>query len=150
MNRCIYLVFLCVFFAGCNLSEEVEAIEANDNSKRIWIFAQFNVPEEKDALETYFYFGEVPEKLYQKISTNRIKSGFILLENVRYWGKDDKIYELRGKGYSGDVLFRIEDIRKLERVVTEPKVGGDLESVNQPKPEEKVEKQDTSKQETKK
>ena len=95
----------------------------NNDAERVWAFLQVNVPEEESGVESYYYFAQISETLYQGVSQNQILEGFILLENVRYWGTDDLIYDYKDIEYAGEIVFRIEDIKRISLVNKEPVVG---------------------------
>jgi hypothetical protein len=61
--------------------------------------------------------------LYDDISNNQLSHGFILLRNVKYWGNDDLINSFKSNESYGSLIFRIEDIRKIERIRVEPITG---------------------------
>lgn len=130
---------MLVILVGCNVPDEVQALDANVGPKKVWIFVQFNVPEEGDQIETYYYYAKISERLLDRISTNAIESGFILMEDVRYWGDGDLLYAYRDIESSGELIFRIEDIAKLEPIRVEPKVGLGYEQFDEPAVEAQVE-----------
>ena len=74
-------------------------------------------------IEDYYYFAQINESLYEKITDHRIKQGFIVLDNVRYWTNDDTIKSIGDEIYDDEMLFRIEDIRKIDLVKNEPRIG---------------------------
>ncbi|OUR98047.1 hypothetical protein A9Q81_12365 [Gammaproteobacteria bacterium 42_54_T18] len=86
---------------------------------------QFNVPEEGGEIGSYYYYGNISKELYEKISSNKIKRGFMLLEKVRYWGDDDLVHEYRDKEYSGDLVFRIENLVRIRGINGDPLLGLD-------------------------
>lgn len=122
--RNIYLViFLALFMSGCNIEEEAAAVKHNISTEKTWVFAQFNVPYEGEGVEDFYYYGKISKPLYTTIKNNRIKSGFILMDDVMYWGKDDLIHDYADGENEGEIVFRIEDIRKIELVNRKPKAG---------------------------
>lgn len=123
----ILIILALLLMLGCNMKDEVTAANANLKEDHIWIFAQFNVPEEKDQMETYYYYGLVSESLYNAIANNAISSGFIQLKNVKYWGDNNLIYDYKDIERSGQLIFRIEHIVKLNPVNVEPIVGKGFE-----------------------
>lgn len=118
---CASVLFFCV--SGCGLVDEVKTAEENVRKEKVWAFIQFNVPSETTPIDSYYYYGKISKSLYEKISDNTVKRGFILLEKVKYWGGDDLIYAYQDIEHEGSLLFRIEDIRKMNLVNKEPKVG---------------------------
>ena len=133
----ISILLVALALVGCDAKNEITALRAMSDSEKVWIFAQFNVKEEKDGLESYYYYGKVSKGLYETISHNTINSGFILLEDAKYWGNNDLIYEYKDKEHSGDVVFRILVIAKISLVNVEPIAGKGIEQFEE-KPEKKV------------
>jgi hypothetical protein len=133
----ILILLIITLLTGCDAFNELSSIGANASSDTVWTFTQFNVTEEGDTINSYYYYGEISKNLYQKISENQLSTGFILLRNVKYWGTDDLIYSYRSKETDGSLIFRIEDIHKMELVRTEPIVGkGQEQFEDEPKVEE--------------
>lgn len=126
---------VCIIFAlllmGCN-GPEVRAIEKHFSGEKIWVFLQFNVPEEGSDIESYYYYAKISDNLYQSIAQNSLTSGFILLEEIKYWGKDDLIHEYKNGENTGDMVFRIEDIRKIDVIAKEPVAGKGVEQFEEP------------------
>ena len=116
-------VVILFSLSACNPGDEVEAAKEFQDGKNIWIFAQINVPKEDNTIEDYYYFARINESLYEKIKDHRIKQGFIVLNNVRYWTNDDTIESIGDEIYADEMIFRIEDIRKIDLVKSEPRIG---------------------------
>ena len=116
-------LLLLSLLSACNPGDEVEAAREFQDGKKIWVFAQINVPKEDNTIEDYYYFAQINESLYEKIKDHRIKQGFIVLEKVRYWTNDDTIKSIGDEIYGDEMLFRIEDIRKVDLVKSEPRIG---------------------------
>jgi len=125
MNISHYLlafVLLCSLTA-CNMTEEGSTLAKNISTKKIWTFIQFNVPEENDKIDSYYYYGLISQTLYHEIRNGDVDNGFIHLEQVKYWGDDDLIYNYADAENYGDLVFRIEDIRRIKLVKQAPKAG---------------------------
>ena len=116
-------LLMLTLLSACNMRDEVEAAKEFQDGKKIWVFAQINVPKEDKTIEDYYYFAQINESLYEKIKDHRIKQGFIVLDNVRYWTNDDTIKSIGDEIYDDEMLFRIEDIRKIDLVKNEPRIG---------------------------
>ena len=114
---------MLTLLSACNMRDEVEAAKELQDGKKIWIFAQLNVPKEDNTIEDYYYFARINESLYKKIKDHRIKQGFITFQNVRYWTNDDTIQSIGDEIYADEMVFRIEDIRKIDLVKSEPRIG---------------------------
>lgn len=123
MKNIISIFIVLIFLSGCRASDESYALSSINDKDLAWVFIQFNVPEEKDDSETYYLYGKISKELLSKISNNQIAQGFIFLQSVRYWGNDDTITAYRDGENSGDLVYRIEDIRRIKLVRKEPKIG---------------------------
>lgn len=135
MRKLVLLVLSSAVLFGCNLSDETAALGAMGDDEQVWVFAQFNVPEEGDKIDSYYYYGKVAKSLYDRVSGNTLHEGFVLMEEVRYWGDNDLIYEFRDKENTGDLVFRIEDIRRIKQVRNEPIAGRGYEQFEEPQVE---------------
>ena len=134
MFRKTGLVILIVFLFGCNLDDEVFAANqstAISEGKKIWAFIQYNLPQEDGKLEDYYYFGLINEVLYKKMISHEVKNGLIKMESVRYWDNDDVIQSIEDEIYSDELVFQIEDIRKIDLVKNEPVIGFKYPDKNQ-------------------
>jgi hypothetical protein len=121
------IIALLFSVVGCNAEQEVKALNSNLNIEKVWVFAQFNVREETDGLESYYYYAKISKSLYHEISQNKLQKGFIYLESVKYWGNNDLIYDYADGENSGELIFRIEDIAKIDLVNIEPIIGKGIE-----------------------
>ena len=126
MNK-IIIAFALLILAGCDARSELAAIGSMSDEDKSWIFAEFNLEEEDNKIDAYYYYGKVSDSLLALIKQNEISAGFILLEEVRYWGDNDIVYEYFNEEYTGDLIFRIEDIAKIKFVHTPPEVGSSYE-----------------------
>ncbi|MFO7594670.1 MAG: hypothetical protein R6X15_11585 [Pseudomonadota bacterium] len=123
MKKIIGMFIVLAFLNGCRASDESYALGAIGDKDLAWVFIQFNVPEEDDDSETYYLYGKISKQLLSKIADNRISQGFIFMRSDRYWGNDDTIKAYRDGENTGDLVYRIEDIRRMKVIRTEPKVG---------------------------
>jgi len=130
--------------AACNAQDELTAASTITSSKRVWVHAQLNVPEEGDVIDSYWYYGRVPEQLVDLISANEIKQGYISFEDVKYWGNDDKLYDYEDDNFTGELVFRIEHIEKLTVLKQEPDFSGQSNEDSDQTPQEETEQEETS------
>ena len=128
MFKFISVALLLLIVTGCDLINEIDTMRANSDDAKVWVFAQFNVPEENDELETYYYYGEVSKTIYDAVSSNRLTQGFISLKKVKYWGNDDRIHAYEDEENTGDIIFRIENISRMMLVKGEPALGHGYET----------------------
>ncbi|WP_250657527.1 hypothetical protein [Alkalimarinus coralli] len=123
MNLRVIIFVLAAFLSGCNIADELCASDAVADKKQLWVFMQFNVPEEGEKIESYYYFGKISGSLYEKISSNAKSSGFVKLEDVRYWGEDDLVHEYRDNEYTGELVFKIEHLARVKVLKMDPMLG---------------------------
>lgn len=123
MIRISLVVGLVLLLSACFLEEEVVVAKENFNTKKVWVFAQINVPRKGGDVEDYFYYGKVSKSLYKKIANNEVSSGFILFDDAMYWGNDDIIYSYNSDENEGELIFRIEHTVKIDLVDKAPVAG---------------------------
>lgn len=108
-------VLCCMaLLSGCNPAEEMDALRSMGDSRKVWVFTQINVNHEDGELSSYYYYARISASLYDRIKRNDISRGFLLLEDVRYLGNDDKIHSYKDEDSQGELVFRIEDIKRIE------------------------------------
>ena len=122
------VIAITLLLTACNANDEVTAISKLGSQDRVWAYMQFNIPEEGDKFESYYYFGEVSEDLLNMISENQINEGFISINNVKYWGDNDKVVDYADDEYSGNLVFRIENIERIEKMNGEPNFGNEADT----------------------
>ena len=113
--------------AGCD-AETVAHVRQSVDSDTIWVFAQMNIPK-KDGLEDYYYYGRINEEIYHRMIDGEMGEGFILFRDIRYWNDDSKIEQYEDHMESGDLLFRIEHIVKLDLEKGDPLLLEDKEFI---------------------
>ncbi|MCP4161122.1 MAG: hypothetical protein GY760_13700 [Deltaproteobacteria bacterium] len=149
MKKYFLVLIVFIVLTGCNPMEEASALKNNISEKTTWVYMQFNV-HENNQIETYYYYGRVAKPLYDKIASNKITKGFILLREVKYWGNDNLIHDYKSSKYSGDLTFRIEDIKHIRGINKEPIAGRGSEQFDAPKTQVKKEDKKVAKSKTKK
>ncbi len=110
----LLMVILLTLLWGCDLENTKTA-----KSDGVWVFLTLRY-ESNDGFQFNYYYGEMNKKLYNKIANNLITKGFFKLNKVRYWNNDDKLELYADDVYSGNMVFRIEDIRKLNELKDDP------------------------------
>ncbi|WP_417349946.1 hypothetical protein [Ferrimonas sp.] len=130
--RYLLTILIVLTLAGCNPGDEAQTAKSLAGGEKVWVFAQFNVREETDDLESYYYYAQISKSLYEAMANNEVSSGFIYLESVRYWGEDDLVHEYRDSQNSGEIIFRIENAVKIDLVTAEPIAGQGLEQFEEP------------------
>jgi hypothetical protein len=136
MRNIYSLLIAALFLSGCNM-EEAQSITDNVSTEKVWVFAQYNVLEKDEKIEDYYYYGKISKPLYERIKSNRISHGFILMEDVKYWGGDDLIHNYSDGENSGEIVFRIESLAKMELVKKKPIAGKGSEQFKVSKAEKK-------------
>ena len=120
------LVVFCVILASCNdgLLQEAEVAKDNLSEEKVWVWAHFNVPSESQAIDSYYYYGKVSGKLFEKIRSHEVQSGLIFLDKVRYYSSSDESILAYSDDLDDDLLaFRIEHIARLIKLKKTPAIG---------------------------
>jgi hypothetical protein len=121
------LLLMLLTLAGCNPKSEIASLNTINDTQKVWVFAQFNVPEEQDAIDSYYYYAHISHAMYDLIKRNELDQGFILLENVKYWGDDDLIHQYKDIERAGEMILRVENITKIDLINIEPITGKGIE-----------------------
>lgn len=121
--KLFFLLSLLLVLSACKIDDELNSIKEFQDSEKVWVYIQFNIEESGNKIDDYYYFGEINASLYSKMKTRKIQSGFIAMSNIKYWASDDSIQSIGDEIYSNEMLFRIEDIRKVSLLSNEPKDG---------------------------
>jgi hypothetical protein len=125
-RKLLFVATLLASMSACELKEEAEAINEVQKTPKVWLYVQVNVPVADGQLKTHYYYARVSESLYNKIAKNEIGRGFLFLEDVRYYGNDDKVYSYADDESSGDLVYRIEDIKSIEKLKKPPRLAKDV------------------------
>ena len=113
------IVVLSFSIVSCATPKSDTASQLNAPNE-IWVFFHFNVPEENGALVPYWYYGRVLSETYQGIVENKITDGSILLKDVRYFDDNDEIVAYEDNIDTGNIVFRIEHIVKMNPAKGDP------------------------------
>lgn len=119
----ILLVIMLLFLTSCDLEDEFNAYSKDIQKEKVWVFAEFALTREDEEIDSYYYYGKASKSLYDAIKANQIHSGFISLDDVRYWNQKDIIVEYADEENVGEIVFRIEDIARIILINTPPVVG---------------------------
>ena len=111
-NILVY-VLIALSLSACGIGDA-----SNKSAEPVWVYAQFNVPEEENYIEPHWYYGRVDGDLARAISSNEVTTGFITLEEVRYWDDNNEIALYEDHIDSGKVTFRIEHLVKFSEMKT--------------------------------
>ena len=138
------IIALSLFVSAC--TDVVNLTDSTLSKQQIWGFFQINVPAEGELVDAYYYYGKVSQSVFNKIKQNEIISGFITLKSVKYWGNDNLIHDYADGERNGEIMFRIEDIRKVSFLNKAPVAGlgaEQFESSDQHPPEQELTEPDT-------
>jgi hypothetical protein len=117
------LVLIALFvLSACNVRDEAQTVVDNSDPQKVWVFTQINVPEEDGGMETFYYYGRVSKKLFARIKDNTVTRGFLFLADVHYYdSEDDKVHPYEDKQREGELVFRIEDVKRFELLKRAPR-----------------------------
>jgi hypothetical protein len=110
-----YFIIAGVFLVlmGCN-SSSTDLL----NYKKTWVYVELEVIT-KDTDYDY-YFGQINQKILDKLAIDKSSGSFFVLSNVRYYNDSDKVQEYADALDGGTLYFRTNDIVKLEVLKHDP------------------------------
>ncbi len=106
------LVFLCLMVLFCQVVKD-EISKNEDNMESVWVYVDFAVPDE-DTPTYYHFFGEMEKNIYERITKNKLKKGFITLRNIRYMTLDESIQIYEDDQDKGVVSTRVEYLQFIK------------------------------------
>jgi len=115
MKKSLKLIWILALLnlSGCEADDVHSLVKQSIDQNSIWIFAQINVPE-GDGIEDYFYFGRVNKSIFDQMVNGTLDSGFIFFRDVRYFNENDQVVKYEDHVDSGNMVFRIEHIVKID------------------------------------
>lgn len=121
MKNIILCVSIIVLLSACD-QMKMSANSYENSQKTVWTYVEI----ESDGKSTdyrYFLFGEMKESLFNDISNNVIESGFFMLASVKYYDNNNVVANYSDDLYTGNMVFRIEDIQIIKKMKKTPLIG---------------------------
>lgn len=106
------LIFLC--FSCFNSKYDVQTTE-----KKEWVYMEILTTMKKDTSTNYVY-GQVKKSIIDKIRNDESAKGLFFVENLRYFNDDDLFQVYEDKNDKGILVYRIENIQKIEFYKKDP------------------------------
>ncbi|MFK8011294.1 MAG: hypothetical protein AB8B80_04585 [Marinicellaceae bacterium] len=120
MKVVIYLSIV-ILLSACD-PMKLSANSYENSQKTTWIYVEIQ-SNGKSSDYRYFLFGEMKESLYHDISNNVIESGFFMLASVKYYDNNNVVANYSDGLYTGNMVFRIEDIQLIKKMKKPPVIG---------------------------
>lgn len=121
MNKVILCFALAFMLSACEpMKMSARSYENCQNTLWVYIEIQSNGNESD---YRYFLFGEMKESLLNDISNNVIESGFFMLSSVKYYDNNNLVANYADDEYTGNMVFRIEDIQMIKKMKKAPQIG---------------------------
>lgn len=121
MRNITILIFFVVVLAACD-QMKMSANSYENSQKTVWTYVEIQ-SDGADSDYRYFLFGEMKESLFDDISNNVIEAGFFMLASVKYYDSNNLVAEYSDDEYTGNLVFRIEDIQMIKQMKKAPKIG---------------------------
>jgi hypothetical protein len=86
--------------------------------KKTWVYVELKVV--TDDTDYYYYFGQINQKILDKLAADKSSGSFFVLSNVRYYNDFDNVQEYADATEEGTLFFRTDDIVKLEVLKHDP------------------------------
>ena len=110
-----------VLLSACD-QMTMSAKSYENSHKKIWTYVEIESKGESSDYR-YFLFGEMKENLFNDISNNVIESGFFMLASVKYYDNNNVVANYSDDLYTGNMVFRIEDIQMIKKMKKAPLIG---------------------------
>ena len=101
---------------------KMSAKSYENSHKTVWTYVEIKSDGESSDYR-YFLFGEMKDNLFNDISNNVIESGFFMLSSVKYYDDNSLVANYSDDLYTGNLVFRIEDIQMIKKMKKAPRVG---------------------------
>ncbi|MEM9226590.1 MAG: hypothetical protein AAGA45_01345 [Verrucomicrobiota bacterium] len=127
MKLPLFLLLATGLFADSCQQESQQDV---DEPRQIWLYIQFNVPED-DIVDSQWLYGLVENSVYQDLQDGD-EHGYITLRKVRYYDADaDQILEYEDGLDKGIISFRRKYVAIMYEIKDDPlEVEPELESVS--------------------
>ncbi|MGJ8663034.1 MAG: hypothetical protein ACSHWU_05250 [Marinicella sp.] len=121
MKNIILFLVLVVFLSACEpMKMSAKSYENSQNT--LWTYVE--IQSDSDTSDyRYYLFGEMKENLFNDISNNAIESGFFMLSSVKYYDSNNLVANYSDDLYTGNLVFRIEDITMIKKMKKAPSIG---------------------------
>lgn len=103
----LFVLFLCVLNLSCTEKENSEPAK-----EKQWVYVEL-VTKSPTVTTDYFYFGQVNTSIINTIEEVECKNQFFTLYNIRYWNNDDLLQTYEDEQFSGNKVFKIQDIQEI-------------------------------------
>jgi hypothetical protein len=113
MKQICFLAFLFLFTSCYHRPVDLLSV------KKTWVYVELEIATKGDTSE-YYYFGQINQRILDKLASDENYKGFFVLENVRYYNDSDEIEDYQDSSDSGTLFFRTQDITKIEVLKTDP------------------------------
>jgi hypothetical protein len=112
-----YLIYITIF--GIFLSSCVESHSKILNYQKSWIYIELEVKTKEDTND-YHYFGQVNQRFLDNLSYDDNYNRLFTLTNIRYLDDDDVLKLYEDNSDKGTIIFRTQDIVKIEILKIDP------------------------------
>ncbi len=119
----IYSVALACI--ACNL----DSTKSNAHIEKQWAYFELTTESKTDTSE-YFYYAQINKSLLHDIETNPEKKGLFTLSNIRFVNDDGLLELYEDSILSGDIIFRIKDIREIILYKDDPVQSFDIKELH--------------------
>ena len=119
MNTKLYkfsIITLILFFCSCSTFVNQEELKP-ENKK--WVYLEIlNIM--KGDSTNYYLYGKINNSILTKINKNEKSSGLFKFSEIRFINDDDLFEIYEDENDSGDLYFRIENIKKISVYKRDP------------------------------
>jgi len=117
LSKIIILLIGLYLVAACNgqndSGDDYIEEKLRTQTEKVWVYIQINVPYEENQIDSFWYYGQIPLGMYNKMANNSIEEGFFQLRNVHYYSSDeDAVFPYEDDEDTGNIIFKVEHVAR--------------------------------------
>jgi hypothetical protein len=113
------LVLLSLLLTSCHNSTppEEQPIPETDTYNQ-WVYITIETVVTRDTT-TYFYYGKINDQVINRLNKGN-ETGHFTLKDIRYLNNDDLLEIYEDEFSTGDVIFKVKDIARIQLLKKDP------------------------------
>ncbi|GGD27006.1 hypothetical protein [Flavobacterium orientale] len=115
----IFTIVLTLSLTSCNkpTPSEEQPIPETDTYNQ-WVYITIETVLTRDTT-TYFYYGKINDQVMKRLNKGN-ETGHFTLKDIRYLDNDDLLELYEDEFTTGDLIFRVQDIARIQLLKKDP------------------------------
>lgn len=115
MKNKLLLIVLSIFLSSCLNGK----YDVGKKDAKVWVYMEIETILKKDTSQNYIY-GQIKKSILDEMRNNPKASGIFFVDNTRYINDDDLLEIYADEKDTGELAFRLEDIKTLDVLKKDP------------------------------